>query len=182
MSKGSSTSAAKFVRIALLAVIVIAVALGRGSIFESGAGTSSGTSTQSGADTHSETRPGGGAAAGTETADGASTGDQAVRDLFTARRSDEVVVVTARVDRLLPDDNEGSRHQRFIIRLGSGHTLLVAHNIDLADRVPLQAGDEVRIRGEYEWNEQGGVLHWTHHDPQGRRPGGWIDFEGQRYR
>ena len=35
----------------------------------------------------------------------------------------------------LPDDNKGTRHQRFILKLSSGQTLLVAHNIDLADKI-----------------------------------------------
>jgi hypothetical protein len=86
------------------------------------------------------------------------------------------------VTRLLADDNDGSRHQRFILRLGSGHTLLVSHNIDLAERLPVEVGDQVRFRGQYEWNDRGGVLHWTHHDPQGRREGGWLELDGQRYR
>ncbi len=85
------------------------------------------------------------------------------------------------VDRTLPDDNDGSRHQRFILELASGHTVLVAHNIDLARRVPLAAGDRVQLHGQYEWNERGGVLHWTHHDPGGRHQGGWIEHEGHRY-
>jgi len=108
--------------------------------------------------------------------------DTRVAELFAERISGEVIEISGSVDRLLSDDNEGSRHQRFILKLTSGQTLLVAHNIDLADRVPLQRGDHVGLRGEYEWNEQGGVLHWTHHDPGGRRPGGWIELEGVRYR
>ncbi|MCH1570446.1 MAG: DUF3465 domain-containing protein [Longimicrobiales bacterium] len=108
--------------------------------------------------------------------------DAHVAELFAQGISDEVIELSGSVDRVLSDDNEGSRHQRFILRLVSGQTLLVAHNIDLADRVPLERGDHVGLRGEYEWNEQGGVLHWTHHDPGGRRPGGWIDLEGVRYR
>ena len=81
----------------------------------------------------------------------------------------------------LPDDREGSQHQRFIVRLSDGQTLLVAHNIDLAPRVPLDKNDEVRIKGQYEWNEKGGVLHWTHHDPGGRHEEGWIEHQGKRY-
>lgn len=86
------------------------------------------------------------------------------------------------VVKLLRDDTRGSKHQRFIIRIPSGLTLLVAHNIDVGRRVPLRGpGDRVRFRGDYEWNNKGGVVHWTHHDPRGRHRGGWIEFEGQRY-
>lgn len=92
------------------------------------------------------------------------------------------MTVAGEVARQLPDDNEGSRHQRFILELASGHSLLVSHNIDLAPRVPLSEGDRLTIRGRYEWNERGGVIHWTHHDPQGRRQGGWIEHQGRRYR
>lgn len=110
-----------------------------------------------------------------------STAAGAIEALFEQRRSNEVVTVEGRVDRTLPDDEDGSRHQRFILRLASGHTVLVAHNIDLAPSVPLHAGDRVEVRGEYEWNDRGGVLHWTHHDPAGRHPGGWIRWKGETY-
>lgn len=84
--------------------------------------------------------------------------------------------------RVLPDDNDGSRHQRFILELSSGRTVLVAHNIDLAPRIAgLQGGDSVSFYGEYETNDRGGVIHWTHHDPQGRHPHGWLEHKGQRY-
>ena len=86
------------------------------------------------------------------------------------------------VSRILSDDNDGSRHQRFIVRLASGRTLLIAHNIDLAPRVQsLQVGDSISFNGQYEWNERGGVIHWTHHDPQGRHVGGWLEHNGSRY-
>jgi hypothetical protein len=54
------------------------------------------------------------------------------------------------VVRVLSDDNEGSRHQRFIVRLASGRTVLIAHNIDLAPRVDgLETGDTVEFSGEF---------------------------------
>ena len=97
-------------------------------------------------------------------------------------RSDEQVQGSGTVSRILSDDNEGSRHQRFIVRLPSGRTLLIAHNIDLAPRVgSLQVGDTVSFYGEYESNDRGGVIHWTHHDPRGSHVGGWIEHKGRRY-
>jgi len=89
--------------------------------------------------------------------------------------------VSADVVKTLKDDNKGSRHQRFLIKVSNSTTLLVAHNIDLAPYIPLKRGDRVTIRGEYVWNDKGGVLHWTHHDPKGRKKGGWIDLNGKRY-
>jgi hypothetical protein len=54
------------------------------------------------------------------------------------------------VTRILSDDNAGSKHQRFIIRLASGQTLPVAHNIDLAPRVAgIAINDKVQFHGEY---------------------------------
>lgn len=84
------------------------------------------------------------------------------------------------VSRILPDDNNGSRHQRFILRLQSGQTLLVAHNIDLAPRIDdLKEGDTVEYSGEYQWNPKGGVVHWTHRDPSGRHVAGWLKHDGR---
>jgi hypothetical protein len=102
---------------------------------------------------------------------------------FAQGRSNLQLQGKGRVVRLLADDNDGSRHQRFILQLPSGQTLLVAHNIDLAPRIEgLTTGDEVELYGEYEWNAEGGVMHWTHRDPQGRRDGGWIRHGGRTYR
>jgi hypothetical protein len=87
-----------------------------------------------------------------------------------------------RVVHILPDDDDGSRHQRFILKLASGQTLLVAHNIDLATRLAgLQEGDVVAFNGVYEWNSKGGLIHWTHRDPGGRHEAGWLKHNGQMY-
>ena len=97
-------------------------------------------------------------------------------------RSGQQVQGEGEVIRTLADDNDGSRHQRFIVRLSSGRTLLIAHNIDIASRVPsIGVGDMVSFNGEYEWNDKGGVIHWTHRDPQNRHQAGWIEYKGKRY-
>lgn len=106
----------------------------------------------------------------------------AVKEAFEARRSDYQLEDTGIVARVLADDNSGSRHQKFILEFPSGHTVLIAHNIDLAPRIGgLKEGDTVRFFGEYEWNDRGGVVHWTHRDPQGRHVDGWLEHNGRRY-
>lgn len=107
-------------------------------------------------------------------APGASTDETTIARLFAEHRSGELVEVEGVVERILPDDRAGSPHQRFVVRLANGMTLLVAHNIALAARVDVEPGDPVRLRGEYAWNPQGGVIHWTHPDPNGTHPPGWI--------
>lgn len=111
------------------------------------------------------------------------TGGEEIRRAFEERLSSFQVSGAGTVLRVLPDDNDGSRHQRFIVRIPSGQTVLIAHNIDLSPRIEtLQPDDRVTFYGEYEWNEKGGVVHWTHDDPQGRHVGGWIEHNGRRYR
>jgi hypothetical protein len=111
-----------------------------------------------------------------------SANDQAVAKAFASHQSGVAVVGKGEVDRVLPDDNNGDRHQRFILRVDSGQTLLIAHNIDIAPRIPaLKVGDVVEYSGQYEWNEQGGTVHWTHHDPSGKHQAGWLRCNGQVY-
>ena len=88
---------------------------------------------------------------------------------------------TGFVRHLLHDDADGSCHQRVIIQLSNKQTLLVAHNIDVAERVPLSLGDRIHFRGMYEWNDFGGLLHWTHHDPLGVEDGGWVRYRRKVY-
>jgi len=109
-------------------------------------------------------------------------GDQQLEAAFDQRQSNIQVEGQGTVSRILADDLNGSRHQKFIVQLASGQTLLLAHNIDLAPRVDgLSEGDRVSFYGEYEWNPKGGVVHWTHHDPDGQHEAGWIKHHGNTY-
>jgi Protein of unknown function (DUF3465) len=101
---------------------------------------------------------------------------------FDERTSGTQVSGEGVVSKVLADDTDGSRHQRFILTLTSGQTLLVAHNIDLAPRIEsLKSGDSVAFNGVYEWNAKGGVVHWTHHDPGGQHEPGWLMHAGRTY-
>ena len=95
--------------------------------------------------------------------------------------TDEWIEVGGIGTRLLNDDDDGSRHQRFIIDIGNRQTLLIAHNLDLSERVPVSLGDRVGVRGVYEWNDLGGLVHWTHHDPLGVEAGGWVRHHSREY-
>ncbi len=98
--------------------------------------------------------------------------------------SDSILQVTGRgvVLRLHPDDTKGSRHQRFVVQLADGDTVLIVHNIDLVSRIEsLAEGDTVTFCGEYKWNDRGGLVHWTHADPDSEYPDGWLEHNGQRY-
>lgn len=112
----------------------------------------------------------------------ARAGADEAREAFEQQARSRQLLVRGRVQRTLSDDRDGSPHQRFILVTNSGQSLLVAHNIDLAPRLEgLSAGDEVSVYGEYEWNPQGGLMHWTHDDPQGSHVTGYIEWRGRRY-
>jgi len=92
------------------------------------------------------------------------------------------VTDTGTVTKVLADDTSGSRHQRFILRLESGQTLLVAHNVDIAPRLEgLSVGDTVEFKGEYYYDDQGGGVHWTHRDPDGVHADGYLKWNGKIY-
>lgn len=109
-------------------------------------------------------------------------GLEVIRKAFDSKLSNVQVQSVGHVKALLRDDNEGSRHQKFILALDNGLTVLVAHNIDLSPRIDnLKKGDTVEFFGEYEYSNQGGVIHWTHHDPQKRHEDGWLKHNGKTY-
>lgn len=105
-----------------------------------------------------------------------------IAQAFREQQSDLQVKASGEVIAVLKDDNEGSRHQKFLLKLSNGQTVLVAHNIDLSPRIEnIQKGDRVEFYGEYEYSEKGGVIHWTHHDPRQKHIDGWLKHQGKTY-
>jgi Protein of unknown function (DUF3465) len=113
----------------------------------------------------------------------ATVDNAAVERDYAEKRSTVEVTAEGVVTRVLPDDTGPSgAHQRFIIRLaGSPQTVLIDNNVTIGQRVPVSLGDDVIVHGEYVWNEQGGLIHFTHHDPAPAHEGGWIELKGVRY-
>jgi len=105
-----------------------------------------------------------------------------IEALFRQKRSKVWVESGGKIVHLLPDDRRPPRHQLCLVELTSGLTLKISHNVDLAPKLPWHKGDRLDFRGRYEWNEKGGVVHWTHADPGGRHAGGWLRLAGKTYR
>jgi hypothetical protein len=105
-----------------------------------------------------------------------------IEEAFKKQQSNLQVQASGTVVRLLKDDTDGHKHQKILLRLASGQTILIAHNIDLAPRInTLQKGNTLSFYGEYEYNAKGGVVHWTHHDPKKRHADGWLKHNGKTY-
>jgi hypothetical protein len=117
-----------------------------------------------------------------EISESSGTADSVLASAYDKQQSNLQIEGQGVVVKLLSDDLKGARHQRFVLELSSGQTLLIAHNIDLAPRVNgLKEGDFVEFYGEYEWNSKGGVIHWTHRDPDGSHLAGWLKHKGRIY-
>ena len=105
-----------------------------------------------------------------------------ITEAYYSKKSDLQVRGSGKVIKLLKDDTKGHKHQKFILNLESGISILIAHNIDLAPRINnLKIGDIVEFYGEYEYNLKGGIVHWTHHDPNKRHIDGWLRYFGDIY-
>jgi hypothetical protein len=113
----------------------------------------------------------------------AQADDAAIVADFHNHQSNIEVTAEGSVVRLLPDRTSSTgTHEQFIIKLSSGDlTIEVEHNITIAPRVPVALGDHVIVHGEYVWNAQGGLIHFTHHDPKGTHEGGYVQDNGKTY-
>ncbi|MEX0621457.1 MAG: DUF3465 domain-containing protein [Candidatus Woykebacteria bacterium] len=118
----------------------------------------------------------------------------AVEEAFKNKLSGVTLVANGKVFKILGDDHKGTHHQRFVIKVPSGRTLLVSHNLERAYRPEIKIGDEVEVKGTYVWNKYGGLLHNTHHDDRNdcekvvgdkivcgpKHDDGWIVFVGEK--
>lgn len=74
-----------------------------------------------------------------------------------------------------------ARHEEFTAQSDSG-PIDVIDNVDLAPQVPVHPGDRIEVCGEMVRDPgREPVVHWTHHDPENRHPGGFIRFQGRVY-
>jgi hypothetical protein len=112
----------------------------------------------------------------------ANASNTAINKAYHSKQSDIQVQGVGKVIKVLKDDTKGSRHQRFLVKLPSNLTILIAHNIDLSNKIEnIQVGNTIEFYGEYEWNNKGGVVHWTHHDPRKKHEDGWLKYQGIIY-
>lgn len=72
-------------------------------------------------------------------------------------------------------------HEAFDAQTDAGPVEIV-DNVSIAPRLPVQPGDRIDVRGEMVHDRgRPPVVHWTHHDPEGRHTGGFIRLRGQVY-
>ncbi|WP_155723962.1 DUF3465 domain-containing protein [Bdellovibrio bacteriovorus] len=104
-----------------------------------------------------------------------------VRAVNDQRRVDFVEGGSMVVVKVLPDDNQGLAHQKWTVRLSNGKNMQAVYNSDMCPRVPVKVGDVIAMGGQFIWTNKGGLLHWLHHDPRGKRPDGYVYVNGKFY-
>lgn len=72
-------------------------------------------------------------------------------------------------------------HESFNAQTAAGKVEIV-DNVSIAPELPVQPGDSIQVRGEMV-HDRGcpPVVHWTHHDPEGRHADGFIRLQGRVY-
>ena len=73
-------------------------------------------------------------------------------------------------------------HEQFDVRGDDGSGFRVVDNVSIAPRVPAHPGDRVTVQGELvRARSPLPIVHWTHHDPGGRHPDGFVSLNGRVY-
>ncbi len=110
---------------------------------------------------------------------GSADPNAAVYNAWRDGRSRVEVTASGSVARVLGvESGPSGRHEGFLLHLrgaaGHGLTVRVEDNVDITGEIPLAAGDDVEVRGEYIYDSRGGLIHYTHHDPRFRHEGGYV--------
>jgi hypothetical protein len=117
---------------------------------------------------------------------GSDAGNAAVYQSWAQQRSKVEVTASGSVAKVLGTRRGPSGvHTGFLLHLrgseGRGLTVRVEDNVDLTGPIPIRAGDDVEVRGEYIYDPRGGLIHYTHRDPRGRRAGGYVRIGNRMY-
>ncbi len=113
---------------------------------------------------------------------GEVTDDRELQQAMRTQRQQQYVEAgNLTVSKLLPDDTVGLPHQKWEAKLSNGAKILVVYNLDMGKKVPLEVGKKFAVGGEFIWTKTGGLVHWTHFDDRGRRPDGYVYYEGVAY-
>lgn len=118
---------------------------------------------------------------GEERSPGNEDDSEIVRAVVNRRRVDFVEGRGMVVIRTLADDTNGLRHQKWVVQLSNGSSMMAVYNLDMCERVALKVGDHVAMGGQFVWTNQGALLHWLHYDPRKTRPDGYVEVNGKVY-
>ena len=126
------------------------------------------------------------AACAPEGTSGGAAGNAAVYAAWAQQRSGVEVTASGSVAKVLGTRRGPSGyHTGFLLHLrgaeGRGLTVRVEDNVDLTGPLPIRAGDDAEVRGEYIYDPRGGLIHYTHRDPRGRHAGGYVRLNNRMY-
>jgi len=109
--------------------------------------------------------------------------NSSICDAHALQRSRVEVTASGTVTRILGiREGPSGTHEGFLVRVPDCNIVIrVEHNVDIGGSIPLHQGEAVQLRGEYLYDPRGGIVHYTHHDPSGRHPGGSITAGGETY-
>jgi hypothetical protein len=110
----------------------------------------------------------------------AGAGCTMAADMFKRHQSAQWVTLSGVIQRRLNDTYGRFQHQRFILGCAKGLHVLVVNDVSVGQRVPIVARSRITVRGQYVWDSQGGLVHFTHH-ADGGETSGWILFGSHIY-
>ena len=104
--------------------------------------------------------------------------------LYASGASDVEVIGQGSVLAILGTRNGPSGvHEGFLLKLTGGCDLMVRveTNVGITGPLPLHPGETATVKGVFDDDADGGVIHWTHHDPSGRHIAGYVEAGGKIY-